>query len=141
MIVLASDEFWQRVSGISDFRARLIHATALLSGLVIARAASEVARIRTEARKVFGDGNGNFGPREARRSTFAASSSPRLDIPRCKTRCSAAECCHEQQPPRPRSRKCAAFVPDYRGSSPQTRMERTGIEPVTSGLQSRRSPS
>ena len=60
MIVLASDEFWQRVSGISDFRARLIHATALLSGLVIARAASEVARIRTEARKVFGDGNGNL---------------------------------------------------------------------------------
>jgi Type II restriction endonuclease EcoO109I len=60
VIVLASDEFWQRVSGISDFRARLIQATALLSGLVTARAASEVARIRTQAHEVFGDASGNL---------------------------------------------------------------------------------
>lgn len=42
---LASDEFWERVSGIADFRARLINTTAILSGRITARAASEVARI------------------------------------------------------------------------------------------------
>jgi Type II restriction endonuclease EcoO109I len=60
VMVLASDEFWHRMSGISDFRARLIRVTALLSGLVTARAASEVTRIRTEAHKIFGDASGNL---------------------------------------------------------------------------------
>ena len=60
VIVLASDEFWHRVSGIADFRGRLIKTTAILSGLVAARAASEVARIRAEAHSVFGDTSGNL---------------------------------------------------------------------------------
>jgi hypothetical protein len=60
VIVLASDEFWHRVSGSADFRRRLIKTTAILSGLVAARAASEVARIRAEAHSVFGDTSGNL---------------------------------------------------------------------------------
>jgi hypothetical protein len=60
VIVLGSDEFWQRMSGISDFRARLIRATVLLSGLIITRAATEVLRIRTQAHAVFGDASGNL---------------------------------------------------------------------------------
>jgi hypothetical protein len=60
VIVLASDEFWERVSGISDFRARLLKASAILSGLIVARASSEVARIRAEAHAVFGDASGNL---------------------------------------------------------------------------------
>jgi hypothetical protein len=60
ILVLASDEFWERVSGIPDFRARLIRASATLSGLIAARASSEVARIRGEARAIFGDVRGNL---------------------------------------------------------------------------------
>jgi hypothetical protein len=60
ILVLASDEFWERVSGIADFRARLIRTTAILSGLITARAASEVARIRAEAHAIFGDAQGNL---------------------------------------------------------------------------------
>jgi len=60
ILVLASDEFWERVSGIADFRPRLIRTTASLSGLVMARAASEVARIRADARETFGDAEGNL---------------------------------------------------------------------------------
>jgi len=60
VLVLASDEFWERVSGIVDFRARLIRTTAILSGLVVARAASEVARIRAEAHEIFGDAGGSL---------------------------------------------------------------------------------
>jgi Type II restriction endonuclease EcoO109I len=60
VMVLASDDFWQRVSGIAGFRPRLIHATAILSGLIAARAATEVERIRAEAQVVFGDSDGNL---------------------------------------------------------------------------------
>ncbi len=60
VVVLASDEFWLRVSGIGDFRARLLRATVLLSSLISARAFSEVARIRSEAQAVFGDAAGNL---------------------------------------------------------------------------------
>lgn len=60
IILLASDEFWERVSGIADFRAPLIRATAILSGLITARAASEVDRIRADARATFGDVEGNL---------------------------------------------------------------------------------
>lgn len=60
ILVVASDEFWERVSGIGDFRARLMQTTAILSGLIAARAASEVARIRAEAHEVFGDTRGNL---------------------------------------------------------------------------------
>jgi hypothetical protein len=60
ILVLASDEFWERVSGIVDFRARLIRTTAILSSLVVTRAASEVARIRAEAHEIFGDAGGSL---------------------------------------------------------------------------------
>ncbi len=60
VLVLASDEFWERVSGVADFRARLIRTTAILSGLITARAASEVARIREDAHETFGDAQGNL---------------------------------------------------------------------------------
>ena len=60
ILVLASDEFWERVSGVADFRARLFRTTAMLSGLVTARAATEVARIRADAHAIFGDGHGNL---------------------------------------------------------------------------------
>jgi hypothetical protein len=60
VIILASDEFWERVSGIADFRARLLKATTILSDLVQGRAASEAIRIADEARSLFDDGSGNL---------------------------------------------------------------------------------
>lgn len=47
--VLGSDEFWERVSGIADFRARLVRASTILSWLVRRRSEDEVARIKAEA--------------------------------------------------------------------------------------------
>jgi hypothetical protein len=58
--VVASDEFWERVSGITDFRARLMKASMILSPLVRKRAADEVARIKAEALAVFNDGDGGL---------------------------------------------------------------------------------
>jgi len=60
IIVLGSDDFWEKVSGVGDFRARLIHGTAILSALVKGRVADEVARIKAEAASVFGDADGNL---------------------------------------------------------------------------------
>lgn len=57
---VGSDDFWTRVSGISDFRARLLRATTLLSELVRGRAQSEVERIHAEAQAAFGDAQGNL---------------------------------------------------------------------------------
>jgi len=57
---VGSDDFWKRISGISDFRARLLRATTLLSELVRARAQSEVERIHAEAQAAFGDAQGNL---------------------------------------------------------------------------------
>jgi Type II restriction endonuclease EcoO109I len=53
--VLGSDEFWLRVSGIPDFRARLLRASSILSWLIKSRSANETERIRLEAREVFAD--------------------------------------------------------------------------------------
>jgi hypothetical protein len=61
IIVLGSDDFWEKVSGVVDFRARLIHGTAILSALVKGRVAAEVARIKAEAAILFGDPDGNLG--------------------------------------------------------------------------------
>lgn len=58
--ILGSDDFWERISKIADFRARLLHAATVLSSLVAGRAASEVARITAEAKAVFGDANGDL---------------------------------------------------------------------------------
>jgi len=58
--VLASDEFWHRISGVSDFRARLFRASTMLAWLVKSRASDEVTRIKQEARDLFGDGEGRL---------------------------------------------------------------------------------
>jgi hypothetical protein len=57
---LASDAFWEKVSGIPDFRQRLLRATTILAGLVAGRASIEVARIKAEAAGIFGDAHGNL---------------------------------------------------------------------------------
>lgn len=58
--VLGSDDFWGKISGIPDFRARLINATTILSGLITGRAATEVARIKNEAKQLYDDGTGGL---------------------------------------------------------------------------------
>lgn len=58
--VLGSDDFWARIAGIADFRARLLKATVALAPLVKKRAADEVARIRAEARELYGDQDGGL---------------------------------------------------------------------------------
>ena len=57
---LASDDFWKKVSGIPDFRARLLQASTVLSSLIEGRASVEVARIRAEATAIFGDERGHL---------------------------------------------------------------------------------
>jgi hypothetical protein len=57
---LGSDDFWSRVSGIPDFRARLLQATTILATLVSGRAAADVARITAEATAIYGDAQGNL---------------------------------------------------------------------------------
>ena len=57
---VGSDDFWTRVSGIADFRPRLLRATTHLSELVRGRAQSEVERIHAEAQVAFGDWQGNL---------------------------------------------------------------------------------
>jgi hypothetical protein len=58
--VLASDEFWEKVTGIADFRARLIRATTILAALVKGRVADEATRITAEAASLFGDASGDL---------------------------------------------------------------------------------
>ena len=58
--VLASDEFWATVSGIDDFRARLLRASTILAWLVRRRSADEAARIKSEAIELFGDPEGRL---------------------------------------------------------------------------------
>jgi hypothetical protein len=60
IVHVGSDDFWERVSGVPDFRARLLRATTHLSELVRGRAQSEVDRIHAEAELAFGDGWGNL---------------------------------------------------------------------------------
>jgi hypothetical protein len=60
IMVLASDDFWSSVSGISDFRARLLRASTILSWLIRRRSAEEVARIKAEAIALFGDDEGRL---------------------------------------------------------------------------------
>ncbi|HZS62867.1 MAG TPA: PmeII family type II restriction endonuclease [Gemmatimonadaceae bacterium] len=58
--VLRSDDFWERVSGIPDFRARLVRATTILAWLVKRRSADEVLRIKREAIELFADADGRL---------------------------------------------------------------------------------
>jgi len=57
---VGSDDFWERVSGVPDFRARLLRATTRLSELLRGRAQAEVDRIHAEAEAAFGDGRGDL---------------------------------------------------------------------------------
>jgi hypothetical protein len=57
---LASDAFWEKVSGVPDFRPRLLQVSTVLAVLVEGRASVEVARIRAEAATIFGDTEGNL---------------------------------------------------------------------------------
>jgi hypothetical protein len=57
---VGSDDFWERVSGVPDFRARLLRATTRLSELLRGRAQVEVDRIHAEAEAAFGDGRGDL---------------------------------------------------------------------------------
>ena len=75
--VLASDEFWARVSGVEDFRARLLRASIVLAPLIKSRASLEIARLKGEAEVLFGDGQGGLAidrlvnPPRVRRSRSA----------------------------------------------------------------------
>jgi hypothetical protein len=60
IVLLASDDFWSRISGVPDFRERLLHATLVLSRLVSERSELELARIRREAVALFDDGTGKL---------------------------------------------------------------------------------
>lgn len=51
--VLGSDEFWHRVSGVPDFRARLLRVSVVLAKLLHSRASDQVERIRQEAVGLF----------------------------------------------------------------------------------------
>lgn len=58
--VLSSDDFWARVSGVPDFRARLLRATTILGWLVKKRSQDEAERIKREAVALFGDAEGKL---------------------------------------------------------------------------------
>ena len=48
------------MSGIPDFRARLLRASTLLAWLIKRRSADETGRIKTEAIELFGDPEGQL---------------------------------------------------------------------------------
>jgi hypothetical protein len=52
--IVGSDDFWEQVSGIVDFRSRLLPASVALSPLIRERASDQVGRIQAEARDLFG---------------------------------------------------------------------------------------
>lgn len=56
----SSDELWEKLSGIADFRARLLRASLVLSQLVRSRASDDVARIVEEAVRLYGDADGEL---------------------------------------------------------------------------------
>ncbi len=58
--VLGSNDFWERLTGIKDFPARLLKASMIFTPLVKTRAADEVARIRAEAMSIYGDRDGGL---------------------------------------------------------------------------------
>jgi hypothetical protein len=58
--VLGSDDFWAGITGIADFRARLLRLSVTLAPLVKTRGGDEVARLKREARALFGDSDGGL---------------------------------------------------------------------------------
>ena len=78
--VLGSDDFWESITGIPDFRSRLLRPSTVLSWLVRRRSADEVERIKREARDLYGDSDGRLdlealaNPPRIRRATPPPSS-------------------------------------------------------------------
>ena len=79
--IQGSDDFWDSISGIPGFRARLLEATVALSELLGDRSAEEVERVRQEAREVFGAPSGHLDvtalanpPRPTRRARTVGNS-------------------------------------------------------------------
>jgi hypothetical protein len=73
IVVLSSDDFWARITGIPDFRARMLRASTILSWVLKRRSLDEVARIKGEAVALFSDPEGRLdlealagAPRSAR---------------------------------------------------------------------------
>jgi hypothetical protein len=58
--MLSSDDFWERISGIADFRSRLLRATTILAWLVKRRSKEETERVKREAVELFGDEEGKL---------------------------------------------------------------------------------
>ncbi len=58
--MLGSDDFWTQMSGIADFRARLVQATTILAELIAERSSDDVARIQAEAGALYDDGGGRL---------------------------------------------------------------------------------
>jgi hypothetical protein len=58
--VLSSRDFWERMTSVPDFYARLLEASVDLRALVRARSADEITRITEEARASYGKGNGEL---------------------------------------------------------------------------------
>ena len=50
--------FGNGVSGIADFRARLLRTSMILASLVQSRASDEITRLKREAERLFGDDDG-----------------------------------------------------------------------------------
>lgn len=70
-----SDDFWNNITGIPEFRARLLEATVVMAELTGTRSTDEVERIRSEARALFEGSDGQLDvsalanpPRPARRT-------------------------------------------------------------------------
>jgi hypothetical protein len=58
--VLGSDDFWARITSITDFRARLLRASMILGWLVRRRSEDEIKRIKAEAIALYGDADGGL---------------------------------------------------------------------------------
>jgi hypothetical protein len=58
--MLGSDDFWRSMSGIPDFRARIVQATTILAELISERSADDVDRIRAEAELLYDNGDGSL---------------------------------------------------------------------------------
>lgn len=60
ILKLGSEVAWEKLSGIPNFRDRLLIASPHLATLVSGRAEGEVSRIKEEAKALFGDSQGNL---------------------------------------------------------------------------------
>jgi Type II restriction endonuclease EcoO109I len=77
--LVGSDDFWERITGIADFRSRLLKASVVFAPLIRTRAADEVTRIKEEASELFGGEAGDLNldavanpPKPSRQPTLLA---------------------------------------------------------------------